>query len=57
MKLKKNLSLSDDLIWEIRDLFLNHFEYSIANINSYDELTEKEKSFIDKDLFNLITEN
>lgn len=57
MKLKRNLSLSDDLIWEIRDLFLNHFEYSIADINSYDELTEKEKSFIDRDLFNLIAEN
>lgn len=57
MKLRRNLSLSNDLVWEIRDLFLKHFEYRISNINSYDELTEEEKSFIDRDLFNLIVEN
>jgi hypothetical protein len=37
-------------------MLVKHFNYSIRDINSYDELTEEEKKFIDKDLFNKITE-
>lgn len=30
---------------------INHFNYSIADINSYDELTELEKGFISRELW------
>ena len=34
----------------------DNFEYSIKDINSYDELTDREKEIIDKELFESITE-
>lgn len=56
--MKINASLYND----VRDnslvtMLLNHFQYSIEDINSYDELTYKEKEIISKDLFDFITIN
>ena len=36
-------------------MLVNHFGYSIKDINSYDELTDKEKEIISKNLFERIT--
>lgn len=52
MKLKDNF----DITISITEMLLNHFEYSIKDINSYDELTDREKEIIDKELFESITE-
>lgn len=38
-------------------MLLDHFQYSIKDISSYDELTAKEKEIISRDLFNNITIN
>ena len=38
------------------EVLANHFNYSIKNINSYNELTNEEKSIISKEEFNLICE-
>lgn len=35
----------------------NHFNYSIRDLNSWEDLTLEEKSFIDKELFQKITEH
>ena len=52
MKLKDNF----DITMNVTEMLLNHFEYSIKDINSYDELTYREKEIIDKELFESITE-
>ena len=39
----------------IYQMLLEHFEYSIKDINSYEELTKDEKNIISKDLFDSIT--
>lgn len=36
-------------------MLIDHFNYSIKDINSYDELTEEEKKLIDRELFYSIT--
>ena len=33
----------------------NHFNYSIRNISSYDELTKEEKEIISRSIFELVT--
>lgn len=38
-------------------LLWNHFNYSIRDLNSWEDLTLEEKSFIDKELFQNITEH
>ena len=38
-------------------LLWDHFNYSIKDINSWEDLTLEEKSFIDKELFQNITEH
>jgi hypothetical protein len=52
MKLKDSFEITESII----EMFMNHFEYSIKDINSYDELTDREKEIIDKELFESITE-
>jgi hypothetical protein len=52
MKLKDNFEITTSVI----DMLMDHFEYSIKDINSYDELTDREKEIIDKELFESITE-
>ena len=37
---------------EIQRALFKHFQYSIKDIESYDELTEEEKEIFPKDLFN-----
>lgn len=56
MKLRKNLSLCQEEINEIMGTFSEHFEYSMNDINSYEELTPKEKEIIPKWLFDKILE-
>lgn len=48
-------SLSDEEVLQMYDILVNHFGYSIKDINSYDELTDEEKEFIPRDLFEKIT--
>ena len=36
-------------------MLLNHFQYSIKDIDSYDELTDGEKEIISEELFDQIT--
>lgn len=38
-------------------LLWDHFNYSIKDINYWEDLTLEEKSFIDKELFQNITEH
>lgn len=47
--------LSEDEVLQLYDMLVNHFGYSIKDINSYNELTDEEKEFIPKDLFEKIT--
>jgi len=46
---------TDDEVGQIYDFLVEHFGYSIKDINSYDELTTEEKSMISKELFERIT--
>ena len=41
---------------ELLDMLVNHFAYSIQDINSYDELTEKEKAICSREIFDNITD-
>lgn len=56
MKLKQGVVLSQLEIDELMGVFADHFEYSIKDIKSYDELTEEEKKIIPEWLFNKIVE-
>ena len=47
--------LNEDEVLQLYDMLVNHFGYSIKDINTYDELTDKEKEFIPRDLFKKIT--
>ena len=47
--------LSEDEVLQLYDMLVNHFGYSIKDINSYNELTDEEKEFIPRDLFEKIT--
>ena len=47
--------LNEDEVLQLYDMLVNHFGYSIKDINSYDELTDEEKEFIPRDLFEKIT--
>lgn len=53
-ELDPNLFTNDEIL-QIYDMLVNHFEYSIKDINSYDELTDEEKEIIPKNLFERIT--
>ena len=55
-----NMRLNRDIvdnfhINSIYKMLLEHFEYSIKDINSYEELTKDEKDIIPRDLFDSIT--
>ena len=39
----------------IFNTLLDHFQYSIDDIDSYEELTEKEKEIISKEIFDFLT--
>lgn len=39
----------------IFNALLDHFQYSINDIDSYEELTEKEKEIISKEVFDFLT--
>lgn len=41
--------------WKLLVTLIKHFEYSIKDIHSYDELTDEEKQFISRDIFRLLT--
>ena len=44
-----NISKASDK--DVVTALINHFNYYIADINSYDELTELEKGFISRELW------
>ena len=46
---------TDDEVSQIYDFLIEHFGYSIKDINCYEELTTEEKSMISKELFERIT--
>lgn len=57
MKLNKKARFNIMLEWEsFQQMLLKHFEYSIKDINSYEELTEEEKKMIPEWLFDRVTE-
>ena len=58
MKLKESFKKLFSEEVDVNDQFsiqlkviIAHFEYSIEDINSYEELTKKEKSIISKEIF------
>lgn len=51
MKADVNAMLDSNVL----KMLIDHFNYSIKDINSYDELTEEEKKLIDRELFYSIT--
>lgn len=54
--MKLNRDIVDNFhINSIYKMLLEHFEYSIKDINSYEELTKDEKDIIPRDLFDSIT--
>lgn len=57
MKLKEKTKFNIMLEWEyFQKILLEHFKYSIKDINSYEELTEEEKEIVPDWLFEAITE-
>ena len=51
MKVDVNATLDSNVL----KMLIDHFNYSINDINSYDELTEEEKKIINRELFYSIT--
>lgn len=51
--MKMNISAIIDS--KVLKALIDHFNYSIKDINSYDELTDEEKKIIDRNLFRNIT--
>ena len=39
---------------EVQNILINHFNYSMKEVKSYNELTEKEKKFISKKIWDKI---
>lgn len=56
MKLSTSFTNAEGNMNYLHRILLAHFEYSIKDINSYEELTEEEKQIIPKEVFNLITD-
>lgn len=54
MEINKSL-FEEKCDYKIYHTLLNLFQYSIKDIDSYDELTEEEKEVISEELFNRIT--
>lgn len=46
---------NEEQLAQFLDMLINHFNYSIKDINSWDELTNEEKQIIDRELFNQVT--
>ena len=55
MNIDKSL-FEEKCYYEIYHTLLKHFQYSIKDINSYDELTSEEKEIIPERIFNQIIE-
>lgn len=54
MKINPEL-FTGEYSYEIYHMLLSHFQYSIKDIDSYDELTKKEKEIISEKLFDQVT--
>ena len=52
MQVNKHLFNSQS---NINNMLIEHFNYSIKDINSYEELTDEEKKICPKELFDQIT--
>lgn len=58
MKIDKRWIPAFNMVSDFYRMLLLHFEYSIKDISSYEELTEEEKKIIPEDMFNaLINKN
>lgn len=57
-KLKKDWNKTDEtpVLTTIIDILSKHFDYSIADINSWDELTDSEKKIVSKEIWDEIVE-
>lgn len=53
MKINPKL-FTEECSYEIYHMLLNHFQYSIKDIEFYDELTDGEKEIISEELFDQI---
>lgn len=53
MNIDKNL-FEERCYYEIYHILLKHFQYSIKDISSYEELTSEEKEIIPERIFNQI---
>lgn len=51
----KTIDINSVINSEVLKMLIDHFNYSIKDINSYNELTEEEKKIIDRELFYSIT--
>lgn len=49
------MKLNRENLINIFSALLDHFQYSINDIDSYEELTEKEKEIISKEVFDFLT--
>jgi len=57
MKIKKCLKGENLYLDPLIRALVDHFQYSIKDINSYDELTDEEKKIITKEIFNELVEH
>lgn len=54
MKLNINACAVENFDSEVIKILIDFFNYTMENVNSYEELTLQEKSIISKELFNKI---
>lgn len=54
MKINPEL-FTEECSYEIYHMLLNYFQYSIKDIDSYDELTKEEKEIFPESVFDYIT--
>ena len=48
------MNIRKEIILEVFTVLVEHFQYSVSDINSYEELTAKEKEIISKEIFNIL---
>lgn len=51
------MKINTEYLNDILNILIKHFEYSIADIKSYEELTSKEKEIISIEMWNKIINN
>lgn len=58
MRLKEDILQTDEtpVLSTVMEILVEHFNYSIADIESYDELTDEEKEIIPREIFDELVE-